>query len=126
MTKTNGLLNINKLENLEFSMTPWQFSIFIHFFIFEVENNIKDVEKSAKSGDFDKVINLTDFLRTKILEVGTPRLNAKITRVQSACRKKQKSETLKSVGDAIKTAEQTLDAMREVLLIAFNLHQLRN
>lgn len=125
MLRLEGLLNIDKLEKLELNLGPEEFSKFIYFFIHELEYKLTELEKYAKQGDIDKLIILTNCIKSKGLEIGALLLVQEIIKVQYACIKNQKTEILKSVQDMKKISEKTLDAVREILLITFCLHSYR-
>lgn len=122
MVKIEGLLDTDKLENLELKLGPTEFSKFMYYFITEVESNIKEIEKAVEILDVDKLIKLTDFLKTKALKIGATLLGEEIIKVQYACLKKQKIEILKSVEEMKKLSEKTLNALRDILLITFCLY----
>jgi hypothetical protein len=120
--KIEGLLDTDKLENLELKLGPEEFSRFIYNFILEVESNIKEIEKSAERVDLDELMKLTYFLKIKTLKVGAILLGKEIIKVQSACLRKQKIEIIKSVKEIRNMSEKTLNAIRDILLITFCLY----
>ena len=117
MSNLDGILDINKLESLEFSLGKNEFIKFMFEFVNDTESDVKNMLAFVKK-DFSQFKILCESIKLRCEKVGAIVLCYKLKKLQKACQNKNidLSVCIEELKDIL---NRTVIAIREILMISF-------